>query len=420
MKRILLRAFCFLVVSVSPLVGFAQWNEALFQNSSKDKYSVGAYVNGDFGSNCITNQFAGNLLFGNYIDDKLKQQVVKNLQPSGNRLGLMLDYGAYIVFHNDTIKKKRIFNIFYALRHKTYFNTTFSPDLFKVAFYGNAMYAGRTADFSSFSLNSLTYQQAEVGFVCTNFGGSAQLGMGISFLSGSQMISINARSASLYTEQTGQYLVFSSDAQFQQSDTAASARRMVNGYGASLDLFFRAPYKIGKKTGNISMSVSGLGFIYWNNKSINYQKDTSYLYSGITINSLTDLQNASFNSLKKDSLQQKYLPFKKTAFYSTIPTLLTVNTNTNMGKWRLELGLNYFFNGNSVGYGYVQGDKPIGKNWSAGIQLGYGGYVTYNSAFIVTRQMPKSSLKICVNHLQGVISNYFGGAGVYAEYSHVL
>ena len=418
MKRITLLLVSTIGIFFYPHAGFAQWNDAIVKDSARTKYSVAVYGNLDFSSSCITNLFAVNFALGNYINNNLKDGVSSRLQTT-NRLGYIFNYGAFVVWHNDTIKKKRVFNFFYALRHKSYFNAAFSPDLFKVAFYGNAMYAGKTADFSGFSLNSISYQQAEVGLVCTNFGGHAQLGIGVSFLGGENYLSVSAPSASLFTEQTGQYLLFNSNAQLHESDTSTASSRVLNGYGASVDIFFKAPYKIGKKTGTVSISVSDLGFIYWNNKSLLYQKDTSYNYSGITINSLNDLENGAFNSLKKDSLQNKYLPLHKEAFYSTIPTTLAINTITNMGKWYLEAGFWYIYNANSIGYGYVQYDKHFSKGWGGALQVGYGGYETFNSAFTITKQMKEGTLKLALNHIQGLIlPNYFGGAGIYAEYSY--
>ncbi|HTB07891.1 MAG TPA: DUF5723 family protein [Bacteroidia bacterium] len=417
MKRRILLVLSILGIALYPHISLAQWEDPMVNDTAGGKHTAGIYGMADICSNSITNLFAVNFALGNYLDNNLKDGVSSRLQ-NDNRLGYILNYGAYVVWHNDTIQKKRVFNFFFALRHKSYINVDFSPDVFKVAFYGNAMYAGKNANFSGFSFNSLSYQQAEVGLVCTNFGGHAQLGIGLSFLAGQKLLTIDAPSASLYTEQTGQYLLFNSNAQLHESDTSAT-QQPINGFGASVDLFFKAPYKIGKKTGTISVSVSDLGFMYWNNKSISYQKDTSYDYSGITINSITDLQNAAFNSLKKDSLQNKYLPFQKETYYSPLPATLSINSNTNMGKWHLEAGFMYMFNANNLGYIYAQYDKPFSKGWMWALQLGYGGYETINSAFTLTKQIKKAELKLVINHLQGfVLPNYFGGAGIYAEYSH--
>jgi len=408
----------YILLAIGTLVSLrsqGQWNDAITDVHIQKDFTAGVYGGADFSSNCITSTFTANILEGNYISDALKQQVVNNLGRF-NRLGYTLNYGAYGVWHRDTIKQ-RVLNFFFALRHKSYVNANFSTDAFNIAFYGNEPYRGRTAKLTPFSFNSLSYNQAEVGLVCTNFGGNAELGIGLSFLAGQQLMAINARNATIYTDSSGQNLQLSSNSQMYRSDTAGNSK-FINGYGASMDIYFKAPYKVGNRKGTISVSATDLGFMFWNNKSLNYHKDTSYYYDGLTINNITDLQNAGFNTVSKDSLQNKFLPFDKKHFFYTIPSTLTINTNTDFGKYHLEIGYWNIFNANAIGYTYVQGDKYLANGWITSLQLGYGGYETVNAAFLLSKQSRNSTFKMELDHLQGLIlPNKFGGAGLYLEYS---
>jgi len=405
-----------LISSLVSLHGNAQWNNSITDVTTDKNFTGGIYGNADVASTCVTTLFAANLLEGNYIDQKLKQEVINNLSKF-NRLGYTLNYGMYGVWHRDTIKQK-VFNFFFAIRHKSYINTVFSPDMFNLAFNGNAMFAGKTANLTPFNFNLLTYNQAEVGVLCTNFAGKAEIGIGLSFLAGQQLLGINARNATLYTDPTGQYLQFNSNAEMYESDTAVN-HPFISGYGASLDLYFKAPYKIAGRNGTISLSVTDLGFMFWNNKSSYYRKDTAYYYDGVTINNISDLQNVGFNTISKDSLQNKYLPFAEKSFFYSIPSTLSINSNTDFGKYHLELGFNYIFNAADVAYAYAQGDKYLANGWMAALQLGYGGYETVNAALLLSKQTKNSTFRIALDHLQGLIlPGIFGGAGLYLEYSH--
>ncbi|HSY75855.1 MAG TPA: DUF5723 family protein [Bacteroidia bacterium] len=396
----------------------AQWSDAMVEIPAQKNFTGGIYGNADFNSTCITTAFATNFLLGNYIGDNLKQEVSSNFNKF-NRIGYSLNYGAYGVWHNDSVQT-RVFNFFFALRHKSYINTDFSRNVFNMAFYGNAMYAGQTAKLVPFSLNMLNYQQAEIGMVVTNFGGKGVFGIGVSFLAGQQFLSINAQNASLYTDPTGQNLQFSTNTEMYQTDTAGN-RKPLNGYGASMDLYFKAPLKIGKRNSTISLSLTDIGFMFWNNKSLYYHKDTSYYYDGVSINNITDLQNVSFNSTSKDSLQNKYIPYAKKSFFSSIPSTLSINSTTDFGKYHLELGYWYIFNANAVGYYYIQGDKYIANKWMAAAQLGFGGYGTVNAELMLSKQTEKSTFRVALNHIQGLIlPTYFGGAGLYLEYLHTI
>lgn len=397
----------------------AQWDDAIINNPGTGKYMAGIYGNVDYSSNAITSTFAASFLQGKYIDSAHKQQVSSRLKNS-NRMGYSLNYGIFGVLYNDTVKGKRAFNFFVALRHKDYLNVAFPSDVFNVAFYGNASYAGRSAQLSPFNLNSISYQQLEIGSVCTNFGGKAKFGLGISFLAGQQLQGINISNGSLYTDQYGQYIQLTSNARYYESDSTPG-HTYLNGYGASLDFYFSAPYKAGKRDGIITVSITDLGFINWSSKSLTYNKDTSYTYNGITINTLNQFQNAAIDNLSKDSLQNKYFPLARKSFYTNIPTTLSLNTNTDLGVMHLELGFWYIFNGNSFGYFYAQGDKNFSRGWFADLQLGYGGYATYNTSVGISKQIKNTEVKLGINHLQGLIlPNEFGGAGVSVELLHTF
>ena len=394
----------------------AQWDDAIIHNPCTGKYLAGIYGIGDYSSGAVTSAFAENFLQGSNLNN-FKDQVSSNLK-NANRLGYSLNYGLFAVMYNDTLKHKRAFNFFMAVKHKDYLNINFPADVFKLAFYGNASYAGQSAKLSPFSLNAVSYQQVEIGSVCTNFGGKAEFGLGISFLSGQQLQSISLTSGSLYTDPLGESIQLSSDAKYNASDSTPG-HTYFNGYGASLDFYFNAPYKLGHKSGFLTISISDLGFIKWNNRSISYLKDTTYTYNGITVSGLTALQNATFNNTSKDSLQNKYLPLAKKSFYANIPTTLSINTNTDLGKMHLEAGFWYIFNGNSMGYIYVQGDKNFSRGWFTDLQLGYGGYATYNASLGVAKQIKNTAIKLGINHLQGmVLPNKLGGAGVWLEFLH--
>jgi len=395
----------------------AQWDQSIIQNPGTGKYLVSIYGNADYSSSAVTSAFAANFLEGNYINDNLKQQVVSNLQ-TDNRLGFSLNYGILGVLYNDTIGKKHVFNFFVALRQRDYVNASFTPDVFNVAFYGNASYAGESAKLSPFNLNSISYQQLEVGSVCTNIGGKAKLGIGLSFLAGQQLQNINMSTGYLYTDPLGQYIQLNSDTKYNASDSTPG-HTYLNGYGASLDIYFNMPYKIASKNGTLTVSVNDLGFIKWNSHALSYNKDTTYNYNGININSINILQNAAINNLSKDSLQNKYFPLARQSFYTSIPTTVSLNLNTDLGKMNLELGAWYIFNANCPPYFYVQGDKSFSHGWFTDLQLGYGGYCTYNASIGIMKQVKNTEIKLGLNHLPGIIlPNELGGAGVSLQILH--
>jgi hypothetical protein len=85
----------------------------------------------------------------------------------------------------------------------------------------------------------------------------------------------------------------------------------------------------------------------------------------------------------------------------------------------LELGAWYMFNANCLPYFYVQGDKSFSHGWLTNLQLGYGGYSTYNASIGIAKQVKNTEIKLGLYHLQGMIfPNELGGAGVSLEILH--
>lgn len=395
----------------------AQWDPIIIQNPGAGKFSAGIYGAADYSSNAINSTFAASFLEGNYIGNNLKNQVSSNLQ-AGNRLGASLNAGIIGVIYGDSIGKKSVFNFFIALRNKNYLNANFPPDVFNLAFYGNAPYAGESVKLSPFNLNSLSYQQIEIGALCTNLGGKAKLGLGVSFLAGQNVRAINMSTGYLYTDPYGEYLQLNSDTKYNASDSTPG-HNYLNGFGASIDIYFSIPYKIAAKSGILSAGVTDLGFMKWNASSLSYNKDTSYLYTGITINSLNDLQNAAINNLSRDSLQNRYFPLARKSFYTDIPATVSINANTDLGKVSLELGAWYIFNANCLPDYYIQGDKTFSHGWRVDLQLGYGGYTTYNASLGIKKQIKNTEIKLAIDHLEGiVVPNELGGAGAFVEIVH--
>jgi hypothetical protein len=87
----------------------------------------------------------------------------------------------------------------------------------------------------------------------------------------------------------------------------------------------------------------------------------------------------------------------------------------------LEVGAWYVFNTNSLPYYYVQGDKSFSHGWYIDLQLGYGGYATYNASIGVMKQIKNTEIKLGVYHLQGIIiPDKMGGAGALVEILHTF
>ncbi|MGZ4060234.1 MAG: DUF5723 family protein, partial [Bacteroidia bacterium] len=276
---------------------------AVFSDEFPDSAKTRIGLAGNFGinSNAITAKFFETFYKGGYIDNDLKNSVLERVK-NDNRIGADVNYGAYLGIKLDSICHKKDISLFFSIRDREHFDARFSNDFYKVGFYGNASYAGKLADFNNFNLNFLRYQQLQVGLFSSKYDSAARWGIAVSVLKGEQYASILAKKAELFTSPDGQYIDFNTSMQVAQSDTAHKGIGAFNGIGASIDIYFEAPFKSRLGNSKLRVSVSDIGAIKYNNKSLYLNQDSLFHYSGISVNSIYDLQNSSFAHTSQDTL----------------------------------------------------------------------------------------------------------------------
>jgi hypothetical protein len=176
-----------------------------FPDSSMVRMGIAGNYN--FNSNALTNQFISKFYTGGYINNDLKNSVLTRVK-NNNRLGADVSYGIYTAFKLDSLFHKKNLSFFFSLRDRFHVDGQFSKDLFKVGFYGNAQYAGKTADFDGFNFNMIRYQQFQIGIYSSKYDVAAHWGIGLSFLKGEEYLSILAKKAEMFTSEDGQYIDF--------------------------------------------------------------------------------------------------------------------------------------------------------------------------------------------------------------------
>ncbi|MGZ4055762.1 MAG: hypothetical protein ACXVPY_11280 [Bacteroidia bacterium] len=379
---------------------------AVFSDEFPDSAKTRIGLAGNFGinSNAITAKFFETFYKGGYIDNDLKNSVLERVK-NDNRIGADVNYGAYVGIKLDSICHKKDISLFFSIRDREHFDARFSNDFYKVGFYGNASYAGKLADFNNFNLNFLRYQQLQVGLFSSKYDSAARWGIAVSVLKGEQYASILAKKAELFTSPDGQYIDFNTSMQVAQSDTAHKGIGAFNGIGASIDIYFEAPFKSRLGNSKLRVSVSDIGAIKYNNKSLYLNQDSLFHYSGISVNSIYDLQNSSFAHTSQDTLIKSIAPFKKRSFSVTLPTIFNLTYETQLSKkFQLTEGIRYVFNGNYKMLYYLKGNYSVAKNVMVSGTFGYGGYGTFNYGLGVFANFGKGFILYAgSNNLEGFI-----------------
>lgn len=376
MKKILLLFFTFLLLKSEAQI------TAIFADEFPDsaKARIGITADYDLGSNNLTNEFSSIYYRGGYINNALKDEVLGRTK-NKNRVGANLNYGIYAAFKLDSLFHKKDISLFFSIKNREHFDAAFSKDLYKTGFYGNALNAGKTAYFDGFSTSLLRYQQLQLGLFFTKIDSAARFGIAFSFLKGEQYESVYAKTASLYTSADGQYLDFNTSITAARSDTSKKGYGAFNGYGASADLYFEAPFKGRLGDSKITISVSDIGLLRFNQNSLYLSQDSTFHFEGYQINNLHDLENAVItDSFSQDSIgKNKNGALKKQNVSVTLPAVLDFSFQTKISKnFVLHEGIHYMFNANYKLLAYIKAEVYFSPRLMLAASFSYGGYSNFN------------------------------------------
>lgn len=355
--------------------------------STSSNYQFGIIADYDINSNAITNAFTNKFYTGGYIDYDLKRSVLMRTKYN-NRVGGNVNTGIYAAFKLKSSRKNP--NLFFSVRDRAHFDASFSRDLFKIGFYGNASFAGRTADLGDFNINFIRYQQLQVGLFSSQKDSVARWGIGLSFLKGERYLSILANKAELFTSKDGHFITLDTEFSAAQSDTAKKGLDAFNGYGASIDLFFEAPFYTPAGDSKLKITATDIGTIRYNKETLTVKQDSLFTFSGIHVSNILDLNDSTLNEITNDSIINTIVPFEKRAYTVILPATLNLSIETKVNdRFYLTEGIQHIFNANYTLLYYVKGKYYINPKLIVSGTFAYGGYGNFNYGLGISANVGK-------------------------------
>lgn len=404
-----------LLVSYSTIVK-AQYNTE-FINYRNTGRSISINSEYDAGSNGTNQILINKLLLGGYISSEDKAQSSKYLR-GYNNFGVNLNYDVHAFFKGG---KKHDFLI--GIKNQEILNATYTKDFFNLMFYGNQAYKGKTADLAFCNVNALRFQEVKFGAILHSVDSVAKIGVSLSFIKGEQLFYIKTnKNSSLFTSSDGSELIFNSKFNLAISDTNSKDIMSFNGIGASADIFFETPYKskFGKQS-ILLVNANNIGFIHWRNNSVQYSSDSSFRFSGYTVDNIFDLKDSTLNKINSDSIVFSLTNARRENFNVNIPTnLVIINKIVWSNQFVTNFGFRHIFNANYKPYVFIEPELTKGKITFC-LHVGYGGYVRAGFGTSVSYQNNGWFFKIGSNHLQGLLlPKYTSGQGVFLSLAKKL
>jgi len=383
--------------------------------NDSSKMTMGILGEYDVNSTALTNELYYKVLNGSFIEAETKDRIDKRLSEY-NKAGADLNYGLFFSQRIDSLfgKEKKGFHYFIKIAGREHVNLVFTEDLFRVGMYGNARYAGDTAKMGSSEFNLLRYQQIEVGII-NSFKGSSKYGIGISFIKGEQFLSEKISRANLYTSQSGDHVDLDVKYNITQSDTSKVGFDAMHGWGVSTDLFYQLSYNIFQATtiedkneadwsGYMRVEVSDLGFINWNDKTVQHEVDTVYEFDGIVLENILQLNDSILEPIV-DSLKEVYKPNSSNTSYSTVlPALFHLSLyQENSSGLYISLGTVFRIFSNYSPFIYIKAGHTLKEKFRLGGSLEFGGYGKVNLGFQAQADVGGFKIGLGTHSLDGFI-----------------
>jgi len=233
-------------------------------------------------SNGLNSNILNTFLYGGFINQELKDKWINASNVNNIINGEITNE---INYNIKFIKSDLTFLIL----DKNHININLRQDMLKLILNGNSTYQEQLLEFDNSNLRATRYQQFKIGY---NFYlRKNKIKFGASYLRGNHNISLLINKGTLYTDLNGQNIDLNYDIQAFSTDTSSYNIFNNNGHGIAID--FATKISIGKSL--INLYVKDLGFIKWNNNSINSFVDSSYNYSGIFIEDLYNFNDSLIN-----------------------------------------------------------------------------------------------------------------------------
>jgi hypothetical protein len=410
------QALIFLLILSCIITVKSQYNTE-FINYRNTGRSISTNLEFDAGSNGTNQILINKLLLGGYISAEDKAQSAKYLR-GYNNFGVNLNYDV-----NAFIKGGKKHDFLIGIKNQEILNATYTKDFFNLMFYGNQAYKGKTADLAFCNVNALRFQEIKFGAILHSVDSVAKIGVSLSFIKGEQLFYIRTnKNSSLFTSADGSELIFNSKFNLAISDTNNKNVMSFNGVGASADIFFETPYKskFGKQS-ILIVNANNIGFIHWRNNSVQYSSDSSFRFSGYSVDNIFDLKDSTLNKINSDSILFSLTNARRENFNVNIPTnLVIINKIVWSNQFVTNFGFRHIFNANYKPYVFIEPELTKGKITMC-LHVGYGGYVRAGFGTSIAYQSSGWFFKIGSNHLQGLLlPKYTSGQGVFLSLAKKL
>lgn len=353
-------------------------------------------------SRTLNSDFFIDFYSGQFLDSTLKSDALAELKNNNN-----LGFHSLNTFTYSQLNEGKKIGFYISGSYQQIMGIEFSSPLFELIFIGNESFSGQNLELSPLNLESHEFLDLQGGLIWqpkSNLFLFATAGPAF----GLNYKSIENANIRMYTSEITDSIALEYNAVYKRT----ASFPMINGYG------FSATIGIGGENADINwrLSVSNLGMLWYNKRSISSTKDSLIEFSGFEINDLSNISNDldeelnrienSFNLAGDTGNIQITLPFKAEAIASKEVS------GFDLSLYALYLNVPGF-----IPYTSLTISKTIFKTFAICLPVKYGGFGGFSAGLGLESDISENlSLKIhspTLLNLTGL--NKHLGFGVFAS-----
>lgn len=331
------------------------------------KNTVGLFGLIDYNANTVANELPLALYQGGEISRSLRQQVADGLQAEANTAGYILEGGLRWTGAACWGTRGQ-WRPMVQVAYRDFSGLSFTQDQYLLTFFGNALFAGRSARLSPSGYERMSYRTIGAGVVHDGNGSNLR----VELVQGGSFTALDVRSSELFTAADGRVLRTSVLGEYLASDTAKTGFGRTNGLGAALSGRWAWAFE-GSWPLRLSVGVEDLGFIAWNSNSVAIRKDTLVNFEGWYVENLFALDKVLVDQdAVLDTLGLRFQHGQVTR-----PTPFQVHVNADMpfgADWRIGLALDHRYLTGYAPHATLQVSRVLGTRTLLATFLSYGGF----------------------------------------------
>ncbi len=393
MKKLLFALIPFLIVGSSL---FAQSTFPVFRDSLLQSNRLLLSGNLDVTGTSMRKEFVNTLAFGGYIDSEMKDRTLKSTR-GNSRIGAFASGELTYVSGASSLFKSGKYSWLVKGGYYVVGNVNYTKDAFKLTFYGNSYLGADTANLTGTRISGMQFQKAGFGLYHKKTGSSLTLNVvnvqnqfGGYIRKGQLSMDPNMDSISLRLNGD---MTYSKGKEFSKGV----------GFAIDFDFYLKVPWL--KDSATFQFTVQNLGAAYMFEPQTRYSPDSTYRYSGFTLDQIKNSSNLfgdDFSLL--DSLNVEKKAIKRWVMVPAYIQVMKLVDLESAKKLQTFFGIRFYPTIGIVPTGFAGLFYRFIPRFSASANVAFGGSSTVRGGLMLGYHGNKVGIQLGTDDIYGLVS----------------